>query len=91
MPFPAGKNARSVAPLLAASIAIGVADNSAFFCFQIGTGDLGYHVMVAALLLWIALFGIGIHSLRIRSLWLLLGLPLVLFPFALAIIGAAQI
>jgi hypothetical protein len=86
------RNAKSLFPLQAASIAIGIADNSAFFLFQIGPlSNAGGYWMLGALLLWVALFLIGIVLLGTRSLWLLLGLPLVLLPIALAVYGAGQI
>jgi hypothetical protein len=86
------ENSKSVYPLLAGSIAIGAADDSAFFFFQIGSlSDGGFHWMMAALLSWMALFVVAVHLLGVRSLWLLFSLPLVLLPFALAAIGAAQI
>jgi hypothetical protein len=86
------KNNKSVLPLLAAAIAIGIADNSAFLFFNIGLlSDAGIHWMQGALFSWIALFVAGIMLLRVRSLWLLLGLPLVLLPFALAGYAAGQI
>ena len=79
-------------PLLAASIAIGIVDNSAFFLFQIGLlSDAGIWWMSGALLLWIALLVAAVLLLGIRSLWFLVGLPLVLIPFWLAILVAGQI
>jgi hypothetical protein len=86
------RNAKSVFPFQIASIAIGIADNSAFFVFQIGLlNDAGLHWMLGVLFLWMALFAVGILVLGVRSLWLLLGLPLVLLPFAFAVYAAGQI
>ena len=42
------------------------------------SGSLG---TVTALILWVAVFGLGLYRWGVRSLWSLLGLPLVLFPF----------
>jgi len=95
--FEAGKQiargkARRVFPFQAASIAIGIADNAAFFLFRmVLLSNAGEYWMVGALLLWVAVFLVGIVLLGTRSLWLLLGLPLVLLPFGLAVLGAGQI
>jgi hypothetical protein len=75
--------------LLAGSIGIGVLDISAFRLFPTGLlSDGGVHWMLGALLSWIALFLVGMSLLGVRSLWLLIGLPLV---FALFALGAGQI
>jgi hypothetical protein len=88
----AGGNAKSFYLLLAASLAIGAIDNSAFFVYQLGTlTDTGFHWMTGALLSWMVLFFFAVGLVGVRSLWLLLGLPLVLLPFALAVVGAVQI
>jgi hypothetical protein len=88
----AGRNTKSFYPLLAASIAIGAIDNSAFFVYQVGLlTDTGVHLMMGALLSWMVLFFFAVGLLRVRSLWLLLTLPLVFLPLALAVIGAGQI
>lgn len=87
-----GRNAKTFYPLLAASIAIGAIDNSVFFVYQVGLlTDTGIHLMMGALLSWMVLFFFAVGLLRVRSLWLLLGLPFVLLPFALAVIGAGRI
>jgi hypothetical protein len=85
------RNADSVFPLVATSIAIGIADDSVFFFFPILLSRTGFAWMLAALLLWTALLGFGFHRLRVRALWLLLGLPLVFLPFVAAVIAAGQI
>jgi hypothetical protein len=86
------KSTNSIFALLAASIAIGIADNSAFFFFHMGLlSDAGAYWMLGALFSWMALFVAGMMLLRFRSLWLLLGLPLVLVPFALATYAAGTI
>ena len=88
----ASTNVMGVSPFLAASLAIGVADNSAFFFFKMELlGGAGSHWMLGALLSRIALFLVGAHYVGFRALWLLLGLPLVLLPFALAGVAAGQI
>lgn len=87
-----GRNTKGVYRLLGVSIAIGAIDNSAFLFFQMGTlSDGGQHWMLAALFCWIALFCVAIYALGVRSLWLLLSLPLVLLPFAFAVLAAGRI
>jgi hypothetical protein len=47
--------------------------------------------MLGALLSWMAVFIAGMMLLRFRSLWLLLGLPMVLLTFVLATHAAGTI
>ena len=42
----------------------------------------------AALILWIVAVGLGVYRVGARGLWALIGLPLVLLPFAAIVIAA---
>lgn len=86
------RTTKQVYLFLLASFAIGMIELSIFFYFQIGLlSAAGLIWMKAALLYWIALFCAAFYFLRFRALWLLLGLPLVLLPLVMAVIGAGQI
>ena len=78
--------------LIITSILIGVVDYVGLQLLPITLNDsIGLAWMFTALILWVAVFGFGLYRWGVRSLWSLLGLPLVLFPFALIVIGAGMI
>jgi hypothetical protein len=45
----------------------------------------------AGLILWVAAVGFGLYRWGARALWSLTGLPLVVFPWAVIVIGAGVI
>ena len=76
---------KNIFPFLVGSIAIGCAENVAFFQFQtVFLSEAGIRLLSVALFCYVVLFIAGLLSLGARSLWLLLGLPLVLFPLVIA-------
>ena len=83
---------RSISPFIAVAFAIGISEDSIFRFFQVGLlTSAGGKLMLTALLLWVTVFSFAVYRLRLRSLWLLLSLPLVALPYSLAIIGAGEI
>ena len=74
---------------LVASLMIGVVDYCGLLFGSRVFSDAMYVAwVVTALVLWIALFGFGIYRWRLRFLWSLLGLPLILLSFLALIAGS---
>ncbi len=72
-----------------ASLMIGVVDYGGLLFWSRGFSDsMDLAWVVTALILWIALFGFGIYRWRLRFLWSLLGLPLILLSFLALIAGS---
>ena len=74
------------------SIAIGVSDVGGIYLLQhfgllITPNGLAAWAS-AGFVLWAAAFGFGLYRWGVRSFWSLLGLPLVLAPFAAIIVAA---
>ena len=76
---------------LIASLAIGAIDNAGLLFFGVKLDSFGMNWIFVALLLWAGLFGFGVYRCGVRGLWLLLGLPLVLLPYAALVVGAGMI
>ena len=78
-----------------ASLAIGITDAGGIYPLQ----HLGLLLQpssleawaCAGLILWVAAVGTGLYRCGIRALWSLIGLPLVLFPFVVIVVGAGMI
>jgi hypothetical protein len=82
----------SVFPFLIATVAIGLAEDSVFWFFPVSPNDsAGGTLMLIAVLSWICVFSYAMYRLWSRSLWLLLGLPLIVFPYVVDVIGAGEI
>jgi hypothetical protein len=78
--------------ILIASFAIGVGDVGGIYLLQhfgmLITSSSLLAWALAGLILWIATFAFGLHRWGARTLWSLIGLPLVLFPFSVLVMGA---
>lgn len=82
---------KHLGPFLLVSIGVGILDDLGFV-FNIGlSSSEGYLWMSVASLVWVGIFGVALYCLHWRSLWLLVGLPLVILPYAGAIIGGGMI
>ena len=82
---------QNLRPYLITSLAIGALDNLAFVLHLGLLSDEGQLCMLVAAVAWIGVFFFAVLALHWRALWLLAGLPLILRPFALAIIGGGMI
>lgn len=75
--------------LLVASIVIGAVDYGGLVLWA---AKFSYSTVLiwclTALILWIAVFGFGLYRWGLRFLWSLLGLPLVLLPLPVLIVGS---
>jgi hypothetical protein len=73
---------------LITSIVIGAVDYGGLILLS---GEFSYLTVrtwiLTALILWVAVFGIGLYRWGPRFLWSLLGLPLVLLPVASVVIA----
>jgi hypothetical protein len=81
--------------IVIASVAIGVVDAGGIHLFQhfslLRTASSLESWALTGLALWASVFGFGLYRWGARSLWSLVGLPLVLFPLAVIIAGAGMI
>jgi hypothetical protein len=78
-------------PFLALSIVVGIIDDLAFVVNLGLLTRTGLLMMSGAALIWAAILFFAFLSVHWRALWLLVGLPLVVLPFAGAIIVAGMI
>jgi len=89
--MPSEEWTHSLKPFLALSLVVGIIDDLAFV---LNLGLLtrpGLLLMSAAALIWSAILFFAFLSLHWRALWLLVGLPLIVLPFAGAIIVTGMI
>jgi hypothetical protein len=88
--MPSEEWSHSLKPFLALSLVVGIIDDLAFVLNLELLSQPGL-LMSAAALIWAATLFFAVLSLHWRALWLLVGLPLVLLPFAGAVISAGMI
>lgn len=77
--------------LVIIAILIGVVDCVGLYAEWVSTHSALEAWAFTHMALWVAVVGFGLYRFGPRSLWSLFGLPLVLFPYAVMIMGAGKI